>query len=95
MQWNTCVVLKEETEQALSWKQDSILGQTVDFELYVPVSVEMTYQLENQAPSRKSPRALHRLKEYPNYLCNRTGSFYYAYWGMITGLLITVQLFTT
>ena len=26
--------LKEETEQALSWKQDSILGQTVDFELY-------------------------------------------------------------
>ena len=28
------VRLKEETEQALSWKQDSILGQTVDFELY-------------------------------------------------------------
>ena len=26
--------LKEETEQALSWKQDSILGQTVDFEWY-------------------------------------------------------------
>ena len=23
--------LKEETEQAPSWKQDSILGQTVDF----------------------------------------------------------------
>ena len=26
--------VKEETEQALSWKQDSILGWTVDFELY-------------------------------------------------------------
>ena len=26
--------LKEETEQALSWKQDSILGWIVDFELY-------------------------------------------------------------
>ena len=25
--------MKEETEQVLSWKQDSILGQTVDFEL--------------------------------------------------------------
>ena len=36
-----------------------------------PVSMETTYQLENQAPGRKSPRALHRLKEYPNYLCNR------------------------
>ena len=27
-------IMKEETEQAPSWKQDSILGQTVDFELY-------------------------------------------------------------
>ena len=56
MQWNTCVVLKEETEQALSWRQDSILGQTVDFELYVHIyiymCVETTYQLENQAPGR-------------------------------------------
>ena len=26
--------MKEETEQALSWKQGSILGRTVDFELY-------------------------------------------------------------
>ena len=36
-----------------------------------PVSMETVYQLENQAPGRKSPRALHHLKEYPNYLCNR------------------------
>ena len=28
------VFLKEETEQALPWKQDSILDQTVDFEQY-------------------------------------------------------------
>ena len=28
------VRLKEETEQALSWEQDSILGQTMGFELY-------------------------------------------------------------
>ena len=28
------IILKEETEQDPSWKQDSILGRTVDFELY-------------------------------------------------------------
>ena len=28
------MILKEEPEQTLSWKQGSILGQTVDFELY-------------------------------------------------------------
>ena len=28
------VAMKEETEQALSWKQDFILGRTVDFELF-------------------------------------------------------------
>ena len=35
----------------------------------------MTYQLENQALGRKSPRALHSLKEYPNYLYNRIESY--------------------
>ena len=30
------------------------------------------------------------LKEYPNYLCNQIHTFYYAYWGMTTGLLIIV-----
>ena len=39
-----------------------------------PVSMETTHQLENQAPGRKSPRALRCLKEYPNYLCNRIES---------------------
>ena len=28
------VWVKEETEQAVSWKQDSVLVRTVDFELY-------------------------------------------------------------
>ena len=32
--WSNAVKLKEETEQVLSWKQGSILGWTVDFELY-------------------------------------------------------------
>ena len=40
-----------------------------------PVSMEMTYQLEIQAPGRKSPKALYRLKEYPNYLCNPVESY--------------------
>ena len=31
---HTCVCVKEEPQQAPSWKQDSILGRTVDFELY-------------------------------------------------------------
>ena len=48
-----------------------------DCELWAirPVSMETTYQLENQAPRRKSPRALHHLQEYPNYLCNRIESY--------------------
>ena len=57
-------VLKEETEQAPSWKQDSILGQTVDFELYAQYG----------KPDRwmKEPRDLYLdcscLNEYANYL---------------------------
>ena len=47
--------MKEETEQAPSWKQDSILGQTVDFEL-CPVSMETTYQLKNQTPRMEEPK---------------------------------------
>ena len=49
--------MKEETEQAPSWKQDSILGGTVDFERCAqPVSMETTYQLENQAPWMEEPQ---------------------------------------
>ena len=51
-------MLKEETEQTLSWKQDSILGRTGLWAI-CPVSMETTYQLENQGPRKKSPRALH------------------------------------
>ena len=49
------VKLKEETEQAPSWKQDSILGQTVDFELYAWYLCKQhtnweTRSLEGRAP---------------------------------------------
>ena len=47
--------MKEETEQALSWKHDSILGRTVDFELYAQYLWK-----RHTGPRRKSPRALHR-----------------------------------
>ena len=52
-------------------KAELNLGPDCGFWVICPVSMETTYQLENQAPRRKSPRALHLLKEYPNYLCNR------------------------
>ena len=74
-------ILKEETEQAPSWKQDSLLkaglhpGADCGLGALCPVSMETTYQLEDQAPGRKSPGAPHRLKEYPNYLCNRIESY--------------------
>ena len=69
------VLLKEETEQALSWKQDSILGQTVDFELYAQYLWKRHTNWKTRTPGRKSPRALHRLKEYPNYLCDQIESY--------------------
>ena len=68
------VPLKEEAEQAPSWKQDSILGPTVDFELYAQYLWKQhtnwkTRPLEGRAPGLV-PRLSHRLKENPNYLCN-------------------------
>ena len=51
------------------------LGPDCGLGAICPVSMETTYQLENQAPRRKSPRALHHLKEYPNYLCNWIESY--------------------
>ena len=68
------LVVKKETEQALSWKQDSISGQSVNLAI-CPISMETTNQQENQAPGRKSPRAPHHLKEYPNYLCDWIESY--------------------
>ena len=41
----------------------------------MPSIYRKTNQLENQAPGRKIPRALHRLKEYLNYMCNRIESY--------------------
>ena len=51
------------------------LGPECGLRAICPISMEMTNQLENQAPGRKSPRALHHLKEYPNYLCNQMESY--------------------
>ena len=45
------------------------MGLTVDFELYAQCL------WETRPPGRKSPRALHRLKEYPKYLCNQIESY--------------------
>ena len=46
---------RKRTEQAPPWKQDSILGWTVDFELYAPY-MERTNQLENQTPPMEEPQ---------------------------------------
>ena len=74
------IPLKEETQQAPFWKQDSMLSWTVDFWAICPVSKETTYQLENQTPQMEKPQGFYGwsldspLKEYPNYLCNRIES---------------------
>ena len=51
------------------------LGPDCGLRAICPVSMETIYQLENQAPGMKSPRALHHLKEYPNYLCDPIESY--------------------
>ena len=54
------LLLKEETEeQALSWKQDSILGQTVDFELCAQYlwKWDTNWKTRHPPPQWKSPRA--------------------------------------
>ena len=65
-------LFKEETEQALSWKQDSILDRTVDFELYPSI-------YGNDIPTWKPGSRNPHLKEYPNYLCNRIESYILLY----------------
>ena len=49
--------VKEETEQAPSWEQDSILGQTVDFQLYAQYLWKQHTNWKTTPPERKSPRA--------------------------------------
>ena len=68
------LLVKEEIKQALSWKQAPSWAGLWMLSYMPNVSMETTYQLEKQAPGRKSPRALHHLKEYPNYLCNQIES---------------------
>jgi len=49
-------ILKEEIEQAPSREQNSILGWTVDFELYAQYLWKITYQPENQMPRKEEPQ---------------------------------------
>ena len=51
-------LLKEETEQAPSWKQDSILGRTVDFELYAQYLWKQ-YTNGKRDPPVKEPQDLY------------------------------------
>ena len=67
-------VLKEETEQALSWKQDSILGRTVDFELYVQY-IWKQHTNRKTGPGKEAPQGSLSLKECLNYLCNQIESY--------------------
>ena len=53
--------MKEETEQALSWKQDSILGQTVDFELYAQYDIPTG----KPGPQKKEPQGSPSPKRIP------------------------------
>ena len=50
------MILMEETEQALSWKQDSALGQTVDFEPYAQYLWELHSNWKTRPPEGKAPR---------------------------------------
>ena len=47
--------MKEETEQALSWKQDSILGWTVDFEVYAQYLPKGHTNWETRPPEGRAP----------------------------------------
>ena len=51
-------VVKEETDRTRSILKAGLqLGPDCGLWVICPVSTEMTYQLENHAPKRKSPRA--------------------------------------
>ena len=60
------LLAKEEIKQGLSWKQDSILSWTVDVELYAQRIYGNDIPTGKPGPGKKSLRALHHLKEYPN-----------------------------
>ena len=60
--------MKEETEQALSWKQDSILGPTVDFELYALYLWEQHTNWKIRPPWKEKPRAPGHSITYKNTL---------------------------
>ena len=53
--------MRKQTEQAPSWKQDFILGQTVDFELYVQYLWKRHTKWKTRAPEGKAPGLIPRL----------------------------------
>ena len=57
IQIQSLVELKKETELPPSWKQDAILGWTVDFELYAPYLWKQHTNWKTRPPGWKSPRA--------------------------------------
>ena len=67
--------MKEETD-GIGYILKAGLHFGLDYGLWAlcPISMEMTYQLENQTPWMEEPKGLYldsrHLKEYPNYLCN-------------------------
>ena len=68
---------RKQTEQAPSWKQDSILGWTVDFELYAQNLWKQHTNWKTRPPDGK-PQGLYldslSPEEYPNNLCNQIES---------------------
>ena len=58
--------------------------------------MERTYQLENQAPRMEEPQGSYldpQSPKRPLIVCvtKQNYEFYYAYWGMTTGLLIFIH----
>ena len=68
--------LKEETDRTGSILKAGLhLGPDCELWSVCPVSMETTYQLENQTPWMEEPQGSYLdsplPKEYPNYLCNQ------------------------
>ena len=73
------IIVKEATDRTSSiLKQDSILGWTVDFQLYAQYLWKRHTNWKTRTPRRKSPRAptqtLSCLKKHPNYLSTQIES---------------------
>ena len=71
---------RKQTEQVPSWKQDSILGRTVDFELYALYLWKRHTNWKIRPPRVEEPQGSYLdspspEKKYRNYLCNQIESW--------------------